>query len=127
MKYQGVEDLLDNKSADTKDTVRPNINVDDKVWHDFTYALEYVNTLRATKLHANVVIETFLGDFIKGIQTRMLKEEGTDRGFLMHVHARRLERAERDADKKGTLRSKFKETRTLDYSGKKPKHKDDDE
>lgn len=129
MKYPTVDALLDNKTEVIKDTLRPNVQIDDKLWYDFTYALDYVNMNRPTRLHASAILEGYLNDFIENIKFRMSKEEGTVNGFMMYMSDRRLDRETSDKKKRvnsaNLLKEKVRdaETDTLDYSGKKPRYK----
>lgn len=133
MKYSNVDALLDNKSETVKDTVRPHVNVNEAIWDNFRYALEYANLNRATRLHTNVVMESFMTDFVDNIKARMVKEEGSANGFMMFLADRRLEKEMNDAKKregmKETLKAKAEgalrgarerlEGQTLDYSDKR--------
>lgn len=108
MKYSSVDALLDSKNESVKDTVRPNVNVNETAWDNFRFALEYANLNRSARLHSSVVMESFLNDFVENVKARVLKEEGSINNFMMFMAERALEKQTMDAKRRETVKESLK-------------------
>lgn len=129
MKHPTVDDLLNNKGTTTRETVRPNIVIDEPVWDDFRYTLDYININRSTRIHAHEIIQASLVEFMEKAKSRLKAEEGSVNGYMMFLADRRLEK-QLNSEKKSRTDSSPTESDvgdTLLYSRKTVKRKRSDD
>ncbi len=80
-KYRTLDELLDDKEVEARDTVRPNLTLSAGGWDNFRFALEYENLSRSAHVYPGAVFDVMMVEFIERLKSRVIKSEGSLSGF----------------------------------------------